>query len=146
MGNKRPCNVQQVPNRCEECGEFFKFPNHAPVDTKICQCPSKYKKPGIELVAAERKRQIEVEGWDKAHDENHTDFCLSVAGASYALDVAAKHGEITSLAKDFWSRCSDRIWPFDLEWFKPTPKDPVRQLVKAAALIIADIDRIQAKK
>lgn len=33
-------------------------------------------------------------------------------------------------------------WPWDEEWWKPS-EDPVRNLVKAGALIAAEIDRLQ---
>jgi len=36
-----------------------------------------------------------------------------------------------------------RRWPWHpLQW-KPTPKDRVRELVKAGALIVAEIERLQ---
>lgn len=102
------------------------------------------KKTGIELITEERKRQIEIEGWDKDHDENHTSMCLSTASASYTLDVVARHSDISKGWKQLFKEYSARIWPFDIEWFKPTPNDPIKQLTKAGALIAAEIDRIQA--
>jgi hypothetical protein len=36
-------------------------------------------------------------------------------------------------------------WPWDAEWWKPSP-DSVRNLVKAGALIAAEIDRLQRKE
>jgi len=36
--------------------------------------------------------------------------------------------------------------PFDEEWWKPSPDDPVWQLVKAGALIAAEIDRLRRKE
>jgi len=40
--------------------------------------------------------------------------------------------------------CSDvmSLWPWGSEWWKPS-KDPIRDLVKAGALIAAEIDRLQ---
>jgi len=35
------------------------------------------------------------------------------------------------------------LWPWDSTWWKPTPEDRVKELVKAGALITAEIDRIQ---
>ena len=37
-------------------------------------------------------------------------------------------------------------WPWDESWFKPTPDDRIRELVKAGALILAEIDRLQRLK
>ena len=39
----------------------------------------------LDDVAAERKRQIEVEGWTAEHDDRHTPGELAQAGACYAL-------------------------------------------------------------
>ncbi len=103
-------------------------------------------KTGIELIAEERKRQIEVEGWDEKHDDNHLAFSLSTAGACYALDfIASKPIKINSNFQTL-NDVLDYVWPFDGEWWKPTPEDPVRQLTKAGALIAAEIDRLQRQK
>ena len=41
---------------------------------------------GVELITAERKRQIEVEKWSTTHDdEEHWDGELAMAGACYAM-------------------------------------------------------------
>lgn len=36
-----------------------------------------------------------------------------------------------------------KIWPWDKSWWKPTPDDRIRELIKAGALIAAEIDRLQ---
>ena len=91
-------------------------------------------KTGIELIAAERRRQKEKEKWSLAHDrECHTDGELASAAAVYALSGAGwktKHLE-------------EIYWP--TEWdFKP--KDPIRDLVRAGALIAAELDRLQSQR
>lgn len=103
-------------------------------------------KTGVELIAIERKRQVEKEGWTVEHDNNHADICLAVAGSSYALDVASNHTGEDKLWKPIYKNVSKDVWPFDEEWFKPTPDDPIRQLVKAGALIAAEIDRLNRRK
>ena len=100
-------------------------------------------KTGVELIADERKRQIEVEGWDEEHDSEITDCALAVAAAAYALDVAANYTGEHETWKDLYKEYSVAIFPFDD--FKPTPNDPIRQLVKAGALIAAEIDKLQHK-
>lgn len=100
-------------------------------------------KSGIELIADERQRQIEKEGWTPEHDASHTDMGLCVAGASYALDAASEHSGEHQSWKDLYKEYATAVFPFDEEWFKPTPNDPIRQLVKAGALIAAEIDRLQ---
>jgi hypothetical protein len=86
---------------------------------------------GAELIAAERQRQIEVKGWTPEHDDEHQNNQLSRAGACYAFQC--KKGD---------KRYPPFGWPWGAEWWKPSP-DPIRNLVKAGALIAAEIDRLQ---
>jgi hypothetical protein len=93
---------------------------------------NKIRKSAIDVLA-ERQRQIDVEGWSEEHDSNHTEGSLAMAAAVYAAYhpfADNGHGEwiITGL------------WPWDRKWFKST--DPRRDLVKAGALILAELDRI----
>ena len=84
---------------------------------------------GVELIAAERTRQIEVEGFTLEHDHQHDEGAIAAAAACYALYN--------------WSRTdSVRLWPWDWECWKPSD-DHIRNLVKAGALIAAEIDRLQ---
>lgn len=93
-------------------------------------------KPGIELIAEERQRQIEKEGWTQEHDAEHTDFSLIQAAICYATPTERRKlvGPIPFL------------WPWMDHFWKPTPNDRVRELVKAGALIAAEIDRLNAIK
>lgn len=90
-------------------------------------------KLGIELIAEERKRQIEVEGWTLEHDSiGNNNEQLAQAAALYALPKVFRSYEYDVR----------NIWPWDFKWWKPTPNDRVRELVKAGALIAAEIDRL----
>lgn len=82
-------------------------------------------KTGIELIATERQRQIEGEGCSQEHDDEHAGGELADAAACYAMGRQLP------------------VWPWDIDWWKPTPNDRVRELVKAGALIAAEIDRLQ---
>jgi len=86
-------------------------------------------KSGVELIADERKRQIEVEGWSLQHDLRHREGSLAAAAACYI---------------DSRSAYVDTNWPFDDEWWKP--KDRLSNLVRAGALIAAEIDRVLAAR
>lgn len=100
-------------------------------------------KTGTELITEERQRQIEVEGWDSEHDDEQDAGSLAVAGACYALDVVAKNKKADISWQARYAQAAGEFWPYDREeWWKPTI-DPVRQLVKAGALIAAEIDRLQ---
>jgi hypothetical protein len=103
-------------------------------------------------VLRERLRQQTEEGWTPEHDDRHSDGSLARAAASYAYaatlpDKARKYvSGIYSLRNSF---VLDELWPdsWDSKWWKP--KDRRRDLVRAAALIIAEIerlDRLEAKE
>ena len=96
-------------------------------------------KKGTELIAEERQRQIEVEGWTKEHDAEHTNDSLAFAAVCYAIPSVYRTYSYCPLRKE---RVPD-FWPWDMEWWKPTPDNRIRELVKAGALIAAEIDRIQ---
>lgn len=98
-------------------------------------------KTGIELIADERQRQIEVEGWTKEHDAQHKDCELVKAAICYADPNIYYHQENRIMRY----RIPNKFWPkqWDIHWFKPT--DRIRDLVKAGALIAAEIDRLQGE-
>ncbi len=102
---------------------------------------------GAELIAAERARQVNEEGWTPEHDAEHADGALRKAAACY-LDPT-KVGWRRKVVEHAENGGRDRTtvvsneWPWDVEWFKPSP-DPIRNLVKAGALIAAEIDRLSA--
>lgn len=94
------------------------------------------KEPSSALadVAAERRRQIAVEGWVPEHDDRYHYGELSAAAASYALDACG-----IQLGHDS-SKNPPSTWPWHRDWWKPAGAR--RNLVKAAALILAEIDRL----
>jgi hypothetical protein len=88
-------------------------------------------------VIRERRRQIAEEGYTAAHDDRHPAGMLARAGASFALGGAA--GLTTSPPHELHTM-SGRLWPFDRQ---AAPKAaPRRKLVIAAALILAEIERL----
>lgn len=94
---------------------------------------------GAELISAERVRQVVSEGWTPDHDRAHPVGVLAAAGCSYAL-VATSQLYLSTGDSDFPSRVPPGpSWPFDLDAWKP--EDPIRNLVKAGALLAAEIDR-----
>lgn len=85
---------------------------------------------GVELISAERRRQVEQERWSAQHDDSHIDESLARAAACYAMPAR------------FRARHKRGLWSWASKWWKPTPNDRVRELVKAGALIAAEIDRL----
>jgi hypothetical protein len=91
---------------------------------------------GVELIAAERKRQIEQEGWTPEHDDAHSRREMQAAAECYmAYGCNAR-----------WQSQAPMLWPWDDKWWKPSYSDEIRNLVKAGALIAAEIDRLQRTK
>lgn len=95
---------------------------------------------GIELIAKERKRQVEKEGWDDEHDEEHWRGELVDAAICYAYGAKS----IQRSLNDHETSVNVKInfWPWEDKWWKPS-KNRIKDLVKAGALIAAEIDRLQ---
>lgn len=98
---------------------------------------------GIGIIAAERRRQIEQEGWSPGHDDEHLGGELIMAARAYAwaalceVRLGAGAGDLRMVPND---------WPtsWDKSGWKPSD-DPVRNLAKVGALIAADIDRLHRR-
>jgi len=99
----------------------------------------------IDDVVAERKRQIEEEGWTEAHDDQHDDRSLALAGARYAHNYVSRAwimDDFDDGADRYKAEDAPYEWPtsWHEDWWKP--KNPRRDLVRAAALLIAEIERL----
>jgi hypothetical protein len=90
---------------------------------------------GIDRIAAERLRQITEEKFDEPHDMKWRNSELIKAAICYA--VASTY----SVGYNFSSGTLRRWWPWDREWWKPSSRK--RNLIKAGALIAAEIDRME---
>ncbi|MDP3853638.1 hypothetical protein [Phenylobacterium sp.] len=90
----------------------------------------------LDDIAAERRRQIEVEGWSPAHDDAHHSGDLSKAASLYAWAAIRPDNDRRYRGPGF----APPSWPWSAQWWKPG--SPRRMLVKAAALIVAEIERL----
>lgn len=103
----------------------------------------------IREIAAERRRQIEKEGWTPEHDDEHSKGEMAQAAACYADPRPTLQKKWTVLAyadnggRDAMCKLPTR-WPWDAQWWNP--KDRRRDLIRAAALIIAEIERLDRKE
>lgn len=108
---------------CEQCG----FVNYR------CRCTSDEREQTRALtdaacdVLAERNRQVTAEGWTPEHDDQYTKRELAYAAEIYAVSTLSKYE-------------MPLLWPFPSQWWKPST--PRRNLVKAGALILAEIERL----
>lgn len=81
-------------------------------------------------VLAERRRQIRAEGWTSKNDDAYQAGDLGDAAACYALSNPVIET----------GRGVPYDWPWSSKWWKPTSRR--RDLVKAGALILAEIERL----
>jgi hypothetical protein len=91
---------------------------------------------GIERIAAERKRQIEKEGFTAEYDKQYANGDLADAATCYVMR------EDFRIRRQGAMTVKEMIWPWYDEWWKPSPDSRIRELEKAGALIAAEIDRI----
>lgn len=85
---------------------------------------------GAARIAAERSRQMKEEGYSTFHDDKHAKGELVLAAISYLWG-----GWVPT------SQIKEMYWPWDLSAYKP--KGRIHDLVRAGALIAAEIDRLQ---
>lgn len=110
--------------------------------------------PAMLAVIAERRRQIEVEGWSAEHDDAHAEGDIARAGACYAIgrptlspiadaQVVTLH-DARGLPIGTINVPSVKLWPWQDRWWKPA--DFRRNLVRAGALILAEIEKHDRNK
>lgn len=116
---------------------------------------------GVDLIAAERQRQIEAEGWTPEHDDGHMNASLAIAAACYAapwpifreqrqaravvfVDPWPWDDHSDARKKDERGYAANHPHNFPLDFEKPARR--IDRLVKAGALIAAEIDRIQRRE
>lgn len=86
-------------------------------------------------VLAERRRQIESEGWTPEHDDAHENGALARAAACYAIGQTLDRKGSKARSIPDWS-----LWPWDAKWWKP--RSHRENLVRSGALILAEIERL----
>lgn len=101
-------------------------------------------------VLAERQRQHDVEGWTPEHDDVHNRGEMASAAVSYATNAVVR---LRLMADGYPAERIDEMsaqakvpntWPWSPSWWKPAGGTR-RILVKAAALLLAEIERIDRK-
>lgn len=92
-------------------------------------------------VLAERRRQVTEEWWTPQHDDKHTAGELASAAMAYACVATWDDDDRAPLReRRFGSMFVRNLWPWAKEWWKPTSRR--RDLVKACALLLAEIERL----
>ncbi len=107
---------------------------HSAIAAMLAAAPGKEVPQAWLDVQAERRRQIEAEGWTPEHDDEHSHGQMARAAACYALAGSSAPNDGTA------ALLVSLAWPWDEQWWKPTSAR--RDLVKACALALAEIERL----
>lgn len=90
---------------------------------------------GVQLIAEESHRQRTEKGFTVEHDaetygaDDHKRLHLGEAATCYAINAVSNGGQFFAIEEN---------WPWNLAWWKP--ESPRADLIKAGALIAAQID------
>ena len=90
----------------------------------------------LTLIVGERIRQAVQEGYTPAHDDEHTEGQLALLAAAYALgsrDQGLGSGPLSTIIHVIG------LLPHYKFTFKPA--DPIRDLTRAGALILSELER-----
>ena len=119
--------IDQLESKSAELGrrlyQYSMEPGEA--ERRIAELESRTDTKAINDVITERQRQQTVKGFSTEQDDTYVGFQLSAAAICYIEPMEAEN-----------------YWPADWydDSFKPT--DTRRNLIKAAALIVAEIERL----
>lgn len=98
----------------------------------------------VNAVLAERRRQVEAAGYSLAHDDEHDAGELTRAATNYAAQAALCMAAGQTHACPETSPPLQRMFPLSFPWGRGDwkPGRVRRMLVKATALLIAEIERL----
>ncbi|HHN2149149.1 TPA: hypothetical protein ACRNYS_004963 [Pseudomonas aeruginosa] len=113
---------------------FARLIRRAEAVHQIAAAPGKEVPQAWLDVQAERRRQVEAEGWTPEHDDEHSHGQMARASACYALAGSSAPNDGTA------ALLVSLAWPWDEQWWKPSTAR--RDLVKACALALAEIERL----
>ncbi|NJB80343.1 hypothetical protein [Xanthomonas arboricola] len=136
-----------MPNRIQFVAEVFVDDPRQAIDAAMRathpQPAAAVPSTGVQAIAEERARQVQVEGMTPEGDAGYRYGQLAWAAVAY-MQLSAmelRDGGRAHIATASPPAC----WPWDASWWKP--RDVRRDLVRAGALIAAQLDAIdqQAK-
>lgn len=90
-------------------------------------------------IAIEREKLIMLAGFDSLHDDQQLQSELVMAANSYALNAIASDEERTR-----FEAAAPPAWPLDVDRWQPG--DRKQDLIRAAALLVAEIERLNRLK
>lgn len=104
-------------------------------------------KSGVEIIGAERGKQVNKHGYSLSHDLTHDSGQLTDAAIAYIRFNLYDSNEGDRDEADFGDPDAPVVmipseWPFLPEEFHGIDDDRITQLAKAGAFIAAEIDRL----
>ncbi len=143
-----PEALQRAMTAACQAGEYTELPNRL-YDALIAgwealqeaQPPHTNLGPGVSAIATERQRQVNDNGMTPEHDLRYRRGELAWAALAYvqlaAMDLEGGGREHIATAGP------PNCWPWDRLWWKPV--DTRRDLVRAGALIAAQLDALESQ-
>lgn len=125
-------NIQRV-----NCGLFEKL---TAAEKRIAELEVRAFNPALLDVISERQRQRAVEGWTPEQDDHYTDGELAAAACCYAYHGFSRQWLFNQDAENYRAFAHNSYWPWKESWWKP--KSPRQDLVRATALLLAEIERL----
>jgi hypothetical protein len=115
--------------------------------------PENHRPSGIDLIAAERVRQMSEKGWTAEHDDGHADGSLAMAAACYAANeriyVERRYARLVGFVDPWpWQNWEDDRKAGGNHVTRVPLRGEARKtaLIKAGALIAAELDRIERRE
>ncbi|HFH3746099.1 TPA: hypothetical protein ACGJ0L_004186 [Pseudomonas aeruginosa] len=127
-------------------GEDGEVQHHAEADTPdeavravvaLAAAPGKEVPQAWLDVQAERRRQITAEGWTPEHDDGHACDEIAAFACYYAMPPAVREWDASSTG--YGDTLGEAVLP---EGWEPKTGDRRRDLIKACALALAEIERL----
>lgn len=129
------------PDGSEAIEIIFSIQAWRAFDATMAQEGPEESTPAARDVLAERKRQSTSKGYSSERDNQYTSGELALAAALFAIPYNAMHGNEALVQQEDFVGLHMAL-ELSCGW-KATPEpDPRKRLVKAGALILAEIERI----
>lgn len=98
---------------------------------------------GVRDLLTERRRQVQEEGYTLERDDKYTEGQLASAASSYAFWADPRGGSLDGHL-DYINAKTPACWPWGPEQWKPANQRLM--LIKAGALILAELDRLDRQQ
>lgn len=95
----------------------------------------------LSLIIEERQRQVSAEGYTPQHDDMYEANELTRAAQCYELH----HRDRSYFRRSQFTVPVPKLWPWHASFWKPSPDNRIKELVKAGALYLAESERIKRK-